>query len=39
MRSITNAINGVIIYTRVVVIFIVTRIKFNYPSLPGWGRD
>jgi hypothetical protein len=37
MCSISNALNGVIIYTGVVVIFIATRINVDYPSLPGWG--
>jgi hypothetical protein len=37
MCSVTNAINGVIIYTGVVVIFIAVRIDVNYLSLPGGG--
>ena len=37
MCSIPNALNGVILYTGVVVIVIAARINVDYPSLPGWG--
>ncbi len=37
MCSITNAINGVIIYSGVIGIFIAVRINDDYLSLLGWG--